>query len=236
MGKARLGGQFGPLKLKNPILTMSGTFGFGQELGEYYDLSVLGGIIVKAVTAKPRIGNPPPRIAETAGGILNAIGIQNPGVDAAIAEELPPLQGLRKEGTLVIGSVSGHSFEDYNITTKKLSDSGLVDAIELNISCPNLKGGGLTFGTDPATVKKVVAGVRPLCDVPLIVKLSPNVTDIVEIARSAGAGGADMLSLINTLTGMAIDAVTRRPILGNVTGGLSGPAVKPVALRMVRGL
>ncbi|HHY36762.1 MAG TPA: dihydroorotate dehydrogenase [Firmicutes bacterium] len=233
MNKVNLQVQLGPLKLKNPILTMSGTFGFGRELAKFYDLSVLGGIVVKPVTPKPRPGNPPPRIAETAGGILNAIGIQNPGVDAAIAEELPALQYLRRQGTLVVGSVSGHSFADYTFVTKKLSDSGLVDAIELNISCPNLKGGGLAFGTDPDTVKEVVSRVRAVCGVPLIVKLSPNVTDITKIALSAAAGGADILSLINTLTGMAIDARTRRPILKNITGGLSGPAVKPVALRMV---
>ena len=233
MSKVDLKVQLGPLKLKNPILTMSGTFGFGRELEKFYDLSILGGIVVKPVTPKPRAGNPPPRIAETAGGILNAIGIQNPGVDAALAEEFPLLQNLRSQGTLVVGSVSGHSFDDYTIVTKKLSDSGLVDAIELNISCPNLKGGGLAFGTDPDTVKKVVSCVRAVCDVPIIVKLSPNVTDIAKIAVSAAAGGADILSLINTLTGMAIDARTRRPILKNITGGLSGPAVKPVALRMV---
>ena len=233
MGKADLKVQLGPLKLKNPVLTMSGTFGFRHEFERYYDLSILGGIVVKAVTPKLRVGNPPPRIAETAGGILNAIGIQNPGVDVAIAEELPPLQDLRRQGTLVVGSVSGHSFDDYNIVTRKLSDSGLVDAIELNISCPNLKGGGLAFGTDPDTVYKVVSGARAVCHVPMIVKLSPNVTDITEIAVSAAKGGADILSLINTLTGMAIDAKARRPILKNITGGLSGPAVKPVALRMV---
>jgi len=233
VGKVDLQVQLGPLKLKNPVLTMSGTFGFGQEYGQYYDLSALGGIIVKAMTAQPRLGNPPPRIAETPGGILNAIGLQNPGVDVAIAEELPPLQDLRCQGTLVIGNVSGYSFDEYCTVTKKLSYSGLVDAIELNISCPNVKGGGLAFGTHPDTVYKVVSGVRAVCDVPLIVKLSPNVTDITEIAFSAAKAGADILSLINTLSGMAINAKTRRPILSNITGGLSGPAVKPVALKMV---
>lgn len=225
--------QLGPLKLKNPIITMSGTFGFGHEYGEYYDLSILGGITVKAMTAKPRNGNPPPRIVETAGGILNAIGLQNPGVDEAIDKELPLLQDLRTKGTLVIGNVSGFSVEDYCIVTKKLSDSGLVDAIELNISCPNIKGGGLTFGTDPDTVYEVVAQTREVCNLPLIVKLSPNVTDITAIAQSAARAGADILSLINTVTGMAIDARSRRPLLKNITGGLSGPAIKPIALRMV---
>lgn len=233
MGKVDLTVQLGPLKLKNPVLTMSGTFGFGQEYSQYYDLSALGGIIVKAMTAEPRLGNPPPRIAETPAGILNAIGLQNPGIDAAIAEELPPLQELRRQGTVVIGNVSGYSFEEYRTVTKKLSDSGLVDAIELNISCPNVKGGGMAFGTHPDMVYKVVAVVRSVCKVPLIVKLSPNVTDITEIAFSAAKAEADILSLINTLSGMAIDAKTRRPILSNVTGGLSGPAIKPVALRMV---
>ncbi len=213
---------------------MSGTFGFGQEYSQYYDLSALGGIIVEAMTAEPRLGNPPPRIAETPAGILNAIGLQNPGIDAAIAEELPPLQELRRQGTVVIGNVSGYSFEEYRTVTKKLSDSGLVDAIELNISCPNVKGGGgMAFGTHPDMVYKVVAVVRSVCKVPLIVKLSPNVTDITEIAFSAAKAEADILSLINTLSGMAIDAKTRRPILSNVTGGMSGPAIKPVALRMV---
>ena len=233
MGKVDLTVQLGPLKLKNPVLTMSGTFGFGQEYSQYYDLSALGGIIVKAMTAEPRLGNPPPRIAETPAGILNAIGLQNPGIDAAIAEELPPLQELRRQGTVVIGNVSGYSFEEYRTVTKKLSDSGLVDAIELNISCPNVKGGGMAFGTHPDMVYKVVAVVRSVCKVPLIVKLSPNVTDITEIAFSAAKAEADILSLINTLSGMAIDAKTRRPILSNVTGGMSGPAIKPVALRMV---
>lgn len=233
MGKVDLTVQLGPLKLKNPVLTMSGTFGFGQEYSQYYDLSALGGIIVEAMTAEPRLGNPPPRIAETPAGILNAIGLQNPGIDAAIAEELPPLQELRRQGTVVIGNVSGYSFEEYRTVTKKLSDSGLVDAIELNISCPNVKGGGMAFGTHPDMVYKVVAVVRSVCKVPLIVKLSPNVTDITEIAFSAAKAGADILSLINTLSGMAIDAKTRRPILSNVTGGMSGPAIKPVALRMV---
>jgi dihydroorotate dehydrogenase (NAD+) catalytic subunit len=233
VGKVDLTVQLGPLKLKNPVLTMSGTFGFGQEYSQYYDLSALGGIIVEAMTAEPRLGNPPPRIAETPAGILNAIGLQNPGIDAAIAEELPPLQELRRQGTVVIGNVSGYSFEEYRTVTKKLSDSGLVDAIELNISCPNVKGGGMAFGTHPDMVYKVVAVVRSVCKVPLIVKLSPNVTDITEIAFSAAKAEADILSLINTLSGMAIDAKTRRPILSNVTGGMSGPAIKPVALRMV---
>ena len=233
MSKVDMEVQLGPLKLKNPVLTMSGTFGFGREHGQYYDLSTLGGVIVKAITAEPRVGNPPPRIAETAGGILNAIGLQNPGVEAAIADELPPLQDLRRQGTLVIGNVSGYSFDDYTLVTKKISDSGLVDAVELNISCPNVKGGGLAFGTHPETVYKLVSTVRTVCAVPLIVKLSPNVTDIKEIASSATEGGADIISLINTITAMVIDAKTRRPILGNITGGLSGPAVKPVALRMV---
>ena len=233
MGKVDLKVQLGPLKLKNPVLTMSGTFAFGQEYAQYYDLSALGGIIVKATTAQPRLGNPPPRIAETPGGILNAIGLQNPGVDAAIAEELPPLQDLRNQGTLVIGNVSGYSIDEYCTVTQKLSASGLVDAIELNISCPNVKGGGMAFGTHPDMVYKVVSSVRAVCKVPLIVKLSPNVTDITEIASSAAKAGADILSLINTLSGMAIDAKTRRPILSNVTGGLSGPAIKPVALKMV---
>lgn len=233
MAKVDLQVQLGPLRLKNPVLTMSGTFGFGQEYGQYYDLSALGGIIVKAMTADSRLGNPPPRIAETAGGILNAIGLQNPGVDVAMAEELPPLQELRRQGTLVIGNASGYSLEEYCTVTKKLSASGLVDAIELNISCPNVKGGGMAFGTHPDTVYKVVSSARAVCEIPLIVKLSPNVTDITEIAFSAAKAGADILSLINTLSGMAINAKTRRPILSNVTGGLSGPAVKPVALKMV---
>lgn len=232
VGKVDCQVQLGPLKLKNPVMAVSGTFGFGQEYQRYYDLSELGGIVAKTVTASPRLGNAPPRIAETAAGVLNAIGLQNPGIDAALSEEFPRLQYLRP-GTLVIGNVSGYSFEEYRVVTKKLSDSKLVDAIELNISCPNVKGGGLAFGTDPDTVYKVVSVARSVCAQPLIVKLSPNVTDITQIALSAVQAGADILSLINTMTAMAIDAIARRPILSNITGGLSGPAVKPVALRMV---
>lgn len=233
VGKVDMRVRLGPLSLKNPVLTMSGTFGFGQEYSKYYDLDALGGIIIKAITAEPREGNPPPRIVETSGGVLNAIGLQNPGINAAIEKELPSLQDLRHKGTLVIGNVSGYSLEEFSSVTRKLSRSRLVDAIELNISCPNVKGGGMAFGTNPEMVYQVVTEVRRECDIPLIVKLSPNVTDITEIARSAVKAGADILSLINTLSGMAIDARTRRPILANLTGGLSGPAVKPVALRMV---
>jgi len=216
-------------KFKNPIVTVSGTFGFGREYGEYYDLSDLGGICVKGLTAKPRLGNKPPRIAETPMGMLNSVGLQNPGVDAFISEELP---FLRKFDTVVIANISGNTVEEYAEMTEKLSDAG-IDIIEVNVSCPNVKAGGMAFGTTTEGVVAVTEAVMKKTKAPIMVKLTPNVTDIASIAKAAESSGADAISLINTLLGMRIDTVTRKPILNNNVGGLSGPAVFPVALRMV---
>ncbi len=213
---------------KNPITTASGTFGFGEEYGEYFNLSELGAICVKALSAKPRMGNPSPRIAETPSGILNSVGLQNPGAQYFLDNYLPE---LKKYDTKIIANLCGSSIEDYVEVAEILGDS--VDMFELNISCPNVKVGGMAFGTDPKMTEEITRRVKAVSKVPLIVKLSPNVTDITEIARAAEAGGADALSLINTLLGMRIDIKTRKPVLANNMGGLSGPAVKPVAVRMV---
>ena len=213
---------------KNPVTTGSGTFGFGREYSEYFDLSELGAICLKALSAKPRLGNPSPRIAETTKGVLNSVGLQNPGAEAFIEKELPR---LRKYDTKLIANLCGASVEDYTEVAQILDDK--VDMFELNISCPNVKEGGMAFGTNPKMVEEITKKVKAVSKIPLIVKLSPNVTDITEIARAAESGGADAVSLINTLLGMKIDINTRRPILHNNMGGLSGPAVKPVAVRMV---
>ncbi len=217
------------VELENPIIAASGTFGFGHEYAELYDLSEIGAISVKGLTKAPRAGNPPPRITETYGGILNSVGLQNPGVVAFIKEEIPFLRQYRCK---IIANMAGSTFEDYCEMAEKLSDAD-VDMLEMNISCPNVKAGGAAFGTNPKTVLEITSTVRKYAKKPLIVKLSPNVSDITETAKAAEAGGADALSLINTLTGMAIDIKTRRPILANVVGGMSGPCVKPVAVRMV---
>ena len=213
---------------KNPVTTGSGTFGFGREYGEYFDLSKLGAVCLKALSAKPREGNPSPRIAETTKGVLNSVGLQNPGAEAFIAKELPK---LREYDTKLIANLCGASVEDYVKAAEILGDK--VDMFELNISCPNVKEGGMAFGTNPNMAEDITKRVKAVSKVPLIVKLSPNVTDITEIARAAESGGADAVSLINTLLGMKIDINTRRPVLHNNMGGLSGPAVKPVAVRMV---
>ncbi len=218
------------VELDNPIVTGSGTFGFGKEYGEYFDLNQLGGICVKGLTFTQRQGNVPPRIAETPSGILNSVGLQNPGVKYFVENELPTLKKNYK--TKIIANMSGNTIEEYCSMAEILSDSD-VDLIEMNISCPNVKEGGVAFGTNANTVNKITNEVKKYCKKPLIVKLSPNVTDIKEIAKAAEDGGADALSLINTLLGMAIDINTRKPILSNNVGGLSGPAVKPVAVRMV---
>ena len=218
------------VELKNPVVAASGTFGFGREYSQFYDLSELGAICVKGLTAAPRKGNPPPRIAETPMGILNSVGLQNPGIDAFLAQELP---FLRRYDVKVIANLSGDTPEEYGQMCEKLSQAG-VDLIELNISCPNVKAGGLAYGTRPylaaevTRVAKAHAGATPV-----MVKLSPNVTDVVAIAQAVADAGADALSLINTLLGMRIDVASRRPILRRNTGGLSGPAVLPVAVRMV---
>jgi len=217
------------VRLKNPIVVASGTFGFGREYGEFYDLSELGGICAKGLTLHRREGNPPPRIAETPMGILNSVGLQNPGVDAFIEHELPE---LRKHDLAVIANISGNTPEEYGIMCEKLSAAG-VDMIEVNISCPNVKAGGLAYGTKPELAAEVTKMAKEHATVPVMVKLSPNVTDITEIARAVADAGADALSLINTLRGMRIDVNTRRPILKMNTGGMSGPAVLPVAVRMV---
>jgi len=218
------------VRMKNPVVVASGTFGFGREYGRFYDLGQLGGICAKGLTLNPRQGNPAPRIAETPMGILNSVGLQNPGVDAFIAEELPE---LRKHDLAVIANISGNTPEEYGVMCEKLSAAG-VDMIEVNISCPNVKAGGLAYGTKPELAAEVTAVAKAHAGrVPVMVKLSPNVTDVTEIARAVADAGADALSLINTLRGMRIDVNTRRPILKMNTGGLSGPAVLPVAVRMV---
>ena len=217
------------MTMKNPIVVASGTFGFGHEYGEFYDLSELGGICVKGLTAARREGNPAPRIAETPMGILNSVGLQNPGVDAFIATELP---FLRQFDTRIIANISGNTPEEYGEMCEKLCAAG-VDMIEVNISCPNVKAGGLAYGTRPELAAEVTQVAKAHSTVPVMVKLSPNVTDITEIARAVEGAGADALSLINTLRGMRIDVNTGRPILKMNTGGLSGPAVLPVAIRMV---
>lgn len=216
--------------LKNPIMTASGTFGFGREYDEFYDIGKLGGIVGKGLTLAPREGNDGVRIAETPSGILNCVGLQNPGVEYFIENELP---FMKSKGTVVVANVAGSTVSDYERIVERLSSTD-VDMIELNISCPNVKSGGMAFGVLPSGVEEVTRAVRAKCGKPLIVKLSPNVANIADNARAAENGGADAISLINTITGMAVDLGTRKPLLGNVTGGLSGPCVKPVALRMVR--
>ena len=218
------------LHLKNPVMTASGTFGYGTEYADFVDLSRLGGIIVKGTTIRDRQGNPYPRLAETPSGMLNAVGLQNKGVDYFIEHIYPAIRDI---DTNIIVNVSGSEVADYVATAERLADLERIPAIELNISCPNVKQGGMAFGTSCASAAKVVEAVRKAYRKTLIVKLSPNVTDIADIARAVEGAGADAVSLINTLLGMAINARTRRPVLSTVTGGLSGPAVKPVALRMV---
>ncbi len=215
--------------LKNPVTVASGTFGFGREYGCFFNLSRLGAICVKGLTLKPREGNPPPRIAETPAGMLNSVGLQNPGVHAFVAQELP---FLRQWDTKVIANLSGDTVDEYAELSRILSESS-VDMLEVNISCPNVKSGGLAFGVDADSAAAVTRAVKAHAKVPVMVKLSPNVTDIAELARAVEAAGADALSLINTLLGMRIDVNTRRPILARGVGGLSGPAVRPVAVRCV---
>lgn len=218
------------LKLRNPVMTASGTFGYGEEFSSYLDLERIGAFVTKGLSLKPRAGNPTPRIVETPGGMLNAIGLQNVGIDAFIEKKTP---FLRSVNTPAIANFFGYTPEEYAELAAKLDKVPEVAALEVNISCPNVKQGGIVFGTDPASAASVVSACRAATTKPLIVKLSPNVTDIVSMARSCEDAGADALSLINTLTGMAIDLERRRPVLANITGGLSGPAIKPVALRMV---
>ena len=217
------------VEMKNPVTTASGTFGSGREFSEFVDLNKLGAVTVKGVAAEPWKGNNAPRIAEVYGGMLNSVGLQNPGAEYFINNDIP---FLRQFDTKIIVNICGHSIEEYCRAAEMLSDSD-VDLFELNISCPNVSQGGITFGTVPSMAEKVVSEVKKYCKKPLIVKLTPNVTDITEIARAAVSGGADGLSLINTLLGMKIDIKRRKPVLFNKVGGFSGPAVKPVAVRMV---
>jgi dihydroorotate dehydrogenase (NAD+) catalytic subunit len=218
------------VEFENPVMVASGTFGFGREYGEYFDLNELGAICVKGLTLEPREGNPPPRIAETPAGILNSVGLQNPGVKMFIKSELPKLKETTR--AKIIANMAGNTIEEYCEMAAILSESS-VDMLEMNISCPNVAHGGAAFGSDPDMVYEITSRVCATAKKPLIVKLSPNVTDITKVALAAEQGGADALSLINTLLGMAIDIKTRRPILKRNVGGLSGPAVKPVAVRMV---
>lgn len=218
------------LKLKNPVMTASGTFGYGEEYADYIDLNKLGAIVVKGLSLKPRLGNPPPRIMETTGGMLNAVGLQNVGVDVFLKEKLP---FLRRYDVAVIANIYGESYAEYSQVAKILSKAEGVHALEVNISCPNVKKGGLSFGCDPKAAAEVTRRVKAETHLPVIVKLTPNVTDIAAVAQAVEDAGAGAVSLINTLTGMSVDLTTRMPHLKNVTGGLSGPAIKPVALRMV---
>ena len=222
--------DFAGIRLKNPVLTASGTFGYGEEYAEFVDLNKLGGIIVKGISMKPIKGNPPPRIWETPSGMLNAIGLENPGVDVFLRDKLPY---LRTFDTAVIVNIFGYSLEDYVSVAEKLDGVPGIDGLEVNISCPNVKAGGMVFGTNVKAAFELLAAVRKAVKLPIIAKLSPNVADITEFARAARDAGCDGLSLINTLLGMAIDVRCRRPRIANCTGGLSGPAIRPVAVRMV---
>ena len=219
------------IELDNPIIPASGTFGFGYEFAELYDINILGSLSFKGTTLEPRFGNPTPRIAECDSGMLNAVGLQNPGVDKVIEVELPKLREVFGKPTMA--NVSGFSLEEYVETVRKLDTQSDIGWFEVNISCPNVHGGGMSFGTSPEMAEAVTRAVRDVTKKPIIIKLSPNVTDIVSIAKACEAGGADGISLINTLMGMRIDLKTKRPILANKTGGFSGPAIKPVAVRMI---
>jgi len=218
------------LDLKNPIIPASGCFGFGREFAEYYDLSLLGSIMIKATTLEPRLGNPTPRVAETPGGMLNAIGLQNPGLDKVMESELP---FLKQFDLPVIANIAGTTIEDYVAVSEKISKAPNVAALEVNISCPNVKEGGITFGTDPIVAADLTKAVKAVSNVPIYIKLSPNVTDITLIAKAVEEAGADGITMINTLLGMRLDLTTGKPVIANGTGGLSGPAIKPVAVRMV---
>lgn len=217
------------VKFKNPVITASGTFGFGKEYNELYPISALGGICTKGLTIKEREGNASPRIAETPSGMLNSVGLQNPGVEYYLKEYDGWLSGI---GTAVIANIAGSKLEDYVAIASRINDSG-ADMVELNISCPNVRSGGIAFGVQPDSVRRVTEAVKKVCVKPVITKLTPNVSCIADNAKAAEDGGADAISLINTITGMAVDYKRRRPILANNTGGLSGPCVKPIALRMV---
>ncbi|EUJ37355.1 dihydroorotate dehydrogenase [Brochothrix campestris] len=220
------------LELKNPIMPASGCFGFGREYAQFFDLNLLGSMMIKATTPEPRYGNPTPRIAETPSGMLNAIGLQNPGLQKVMQAELPWLASVCD--TPIIANVAGSTEEDYIKVCAAISQAPNVKAIELNVSCPNVKHGGIAFGTDPETAYRLTKAVKAVSAVPIYVKMSPNVTDIVPIAQAMAEGGADGLTMINTLLGMRLDLKTRQPVIANQTGGLSGPAIKPVAIRMIK--
>lgn len=222
--------KIGDMIMQNPVMTASGTFGYGEEFADFIDLERLGGFLVKGITLNHREGNPYPRMAETPSGMLNAVGLQNGGINYFISEIYPK---LRQYKTNVIVNINGATVDEYIAVAEQINELADIDAIELNISCPNVKAGGMAFGTTVKGAKDITKDVRKVCNKPLIVKLTPNVTDITEIAQAVESEGADAVSLINTLLGMAIDAESRRPILSTVTGGLSGAAVKPIALRMV---
>lgn len=226
----RLAVEIPGLSLKNPIMPASGCFGFGKEYSKFYDLNKLGAIMAKAVTPEPRYGNATPRVAETPSGMLNAIGLQNPGLEHVMAHEMP---WLERFDTPIIANVAGASEEDYVRVCARIGDAPNVKAIELNISCPNVKHGGIAFGTDPEVAYQLTKAVKAVASVPIYVKLSPNVTDIVPIAKAIEEAGADGLTMINTLLGMRIDLKARKPILANGTGGLSGPSIKPIAIRLI---
>ncbi len=226
----KLSVNVGGIPMRNPVMTASGTFGYGKAFASFFDLNRLGAIIVKGLALKPTPGNPPPRTVETCGGMLNAIGLENVGLQAFVKEKLPFLQSL---DTPVILNIYGQNVDEYAKLAERINDLEGVAGLELNISCPNVKAGGIAFGTDPKMASQVTQAVREKTKLPLIVKLSPNVTDIASIAQRVEEAGADALSLINTITSMAVDVETRRPKLGNTIGGLSGPAIKPIALRMV---
>ena len=227
----RLETSLSGITLQNPVIPASGTFGFGQEMAQFYDLNVLGGISLKGTTGEERFGNPTPRIAECREGLLNAVGLQNPGVDAVIAHELPAVRKLYNG--VLLANISGFSVEEYVMVAEKFDRADEIDILEINISCPNVRHGGMAFGTDPGAAQEVTAAVKAVTHKPVYMKLSPNVTDIAAIARACEAGGADGITLINTLLGMVIDPRTGRPIVSTKMSGFSGPAIKPVALRMV---
>ena len=234
MTDVRLAVNLPGLKMKNPVMPASGTFGFGDvPQARKYDLNRLGAIVIKTTTPQARTGNPQPQIAVLNDGVLNSVGLTNPGVNVVAGEKIPHLKHQYPDPPLVT-SIGGASVEDYVMVTERLAATGLVDALELNISCPNVKHGGMAFGTDPQVAEKLTKAVKAASgDVPVYVKLTPNVTDIVEIAQAVEAGGADGLSMINTLLGMKINLKTRKPVLGNIMGGLSGTAIKPLAIRMI---
>ncbi len=227
----RLETRLGEIVLKNPVMPASGTFGFGMEMSRWYDLNVLGAISLKGTTGEERFGNPTPRIAECREGMLNAVGLQNPGVDAVVAHELPQVRAIY-DGVL-LANISGFSIDEYVMVAEKFDKAPEIDILEINISCPNVRHGGMAFGTDPAAAEEVTRAVKAVTHKPVFMKLSPNVTDIAAIAKACAQGGADGITLINTLLGMVIDPRTGRPIVSTKMSGFSGPAIKPIALRMV---